>query len=104
MSSKAHNCGVNVLLLASLLGKKIADELDPFQANERVTWQFRLFLAEQLPKDGYHAEWSVEDWRRSLTMFYEGLLFKPEEFEGGIRGEGLNMSKKEKVPTAWPLV
>ena len=94
MGSKAHNCGVNALL-AGFFGKTVTQELNPFQADEKVTWIFRLFLAEHLPKHGNLGGLSVEDWRRSLTMLYEGPLFNPEEFEGGKRGEGLNMSIKE---------
>ena len=94
MGSTAHNCGVNAIL-ASLFGKRTSSNFHPYKANKRITWIFRLFLAEQLPKHGTVGGLSVEDWRRSLTMMYEGPLFRPEEFEGGKRGEGLNISIEE---------
>ena len=94
MGSAHHNCPVNVLL-AALFGKYTADRVNSYQANTRIAWKFRLFLANQLPKTGTLGETSVEDWRRALIMMYEGALFNPEEFQSGVLGKGLNLSIKE---------
>ena len=94
MGSTHHDWPINVLL-ASLFGKYTADTVKPYQANTRIAWQFRLFLANQLPKTGSLGETSVEDWRRALIMMYKGALFSPEEFQTGEQGEGLNLSIQE---------
>ena len=94
MGSKWHNCPINVLL-ASLFGKSTADQELPFVGKWKITWLFRLWLADQLPKSGNLGANSVDDWRRTLTMMYEGPLFLEDDFQGGIRGQGLIISINE---------
>ena len=99
MSSALHNCGRNVLL-ASIFGRKVAtqehaENPKAYQADLTISWTFRLWLAEQLPKSGYLGATSVEDWRRTLIMLYEDPLFKPEEFQVGFRGQGPDLSIAE---------
>ena len=52
---------------------------------------FRVWLADQLPKPAKLGANSVNDWRRTLTMMYEGPLLRSEEFQSGTRGEGFNL-------------
>ena len=91
MSSKAHNCSINAIL-AALFGNSTAEIINPYQANPHVTWVFRTLLADQLPENGNFGAISIEDWRRTFIMMFEGPLFKAEEFSSGAYGEGLNLS------------
>ena len=74
-SSKWHNCPI-IALLASLFGQSTANEVQPYEVNWRITWLFRLWLADQIPETENLVTNSVEDWRRTLVMMYEGALFR----------------------------
>ena len=93
-SLMGHNCAINVLC-AALFGRSTADEVRPFRTNTRIAWLFRLWLADQLPKTAKLGANLVNDWRRTLIMMYEGLLFRSEEFQNGTIGEGFNLSIME---------
>ena len=67
VSTKAHNCGINVIL-ATLFGVRVADRTKLYTANLRISWIFRLLLADRLPQTGNLGATSVEDWRRALTI------------------------------------